>query len=275
MKKILIAFDGIHFPQATLDFAWSLHLQEPILLTGIFLSSTDYAESVNYLYYGTALAPLYIQEYNEGETAQIKANMEHFRTFCQTRHISYKIHERTHQHITTSIQEETRYADLLILSGKNFYENLGNSLQKEYLTDTLHKAECPIILLPENYVQPQKIILAYDGSETAMHAIKQFSYLFTTFTDLETHVIYAEDSKKEIPYENLLREYISAHFSNLAYYKLEIDSKKYFNTWLENKDAALLVSGSYGRSAFSELFRRNFLREVVRELKTPLFIAHL
>lgn len=63
MKKVLVVFDGEHFPSATLDFALELNSREPIVLTGIFLPSADYADIMSYSYYGNALAPFYPETY--------------------------------------------------------------------------------------------------------------------------------------------------------------------------------------------------------------------
>ena len=37
---------------------------------------------------------------------------------------------------------------------------------------------------------------------------------------------------------------------------------------------AILVSGSFGRSMFSEMFRKSFVSDVIAEHKLPVFIAH-
>jgi hypothetical protein len=274
MKKVLVIFDGAHFPSSTLDFALEMNRNEPILLTGIFLPSVDYAEAMRYLYYGNALVPLYLEEY-EDDAVSIKKNMEHFEAFCKQHHIRYRIHGNIRKGIVKELQHQTRYADVMVISSMHFYENLGEMMQEDYLDGTLHKTECPIILLPGAYSKPDNIVFAYDGSASSMHALRQFIYLFPQWTDLNTLIIYAGDGSDDIPFLALIKEYASQHFSKLGYYKLNADPKKYFATWIEEKGAALLVSGSYGRSAFSELFRRNFLKEIVKEQSAPIFIAHL
>lgn len=274
MKKVLVIFDGAHFPSSTLDFALEMNSRERILLTGLFLPSVDYAEAVRYLYYGNALTPLYLEEYQD-DAISIKENIARFEQFCNQHHIHYRIHQDIRKGIVKELQHQTRYADLMVVSSMHFYENLGEMIQEEYLDDTLHRAECPIVLLPGTYSRPGSIVFAYDGSASSMHAIRQFIYLFPQWTDLDTVIMYADDGSDDIPFLPLIREYASQHFSKLAYYKLNAEPKKYFTTWIENKGSALLVSGSYGRSAFSELFHRNFLKDVVKEHLVPIFIAHL
>lgn len=274
MKKVLVVFDGSHFPTSTLDFALELNAREPIMLTGIFLPSVDYSEALSYAYYSQSLAPLYLEEYDSDDKAIYK-NKGLFEDFCKEHHIRYKIHDDILGKVTKGLQMETRYADLLILSSTHFYENLGEMVQEEYLTGTLHKTECPVVLLPGAYSRPNNVILAYDGSASSMHAIKQFIYLLPQFSNLKVLVMHAGDDEKDMPSLSFIKEYAGQHFSNLSYYKLDADPKKYFSSWLENKEFPLLVSGAYGRSSFSELFKTNFLKEVVKAQQVPLFIAHL
>jgi len=273
MKKILVVFDGVHFPSSTLDFALEMNSREPITLTGIFLPSVDYADVMNYAWYGNTLTSLYLKEY-ENDAEAIKKNIAEFETFCKDHHIRYKVHKDMQQSVVKELHKETRYADLLVLSSAHFYENLGEMIQEEYLKDTLHKAECPVLLLPGSYTRPDNIIFAYDGSSTSMHAMRQFIYLFPHWTELNTLVTYIDEGSNDIPDLSLIKEYTAQYFSKLAYYKLDTGPKAYFNTWVKDKGASILVSGSYGRSAFSELFRKNFLKDM-KEQEMPLFIAHL
>lgn len=273
MKKVLVVFDGAHFPAALTDFAIHLNNISPIMLTGIFMPSVDYAEATKYLYYGNAVVPAYLEEYDL-DPSLIEKNIALFEDFCRTNHIRHQVHKNIKRQLVKELKYESRYADLMLLSSSRFYENLGPDIQKEYLHDTLHLSECPVLLLPETYTPTQNIILAYDGSASSMYAIRQFIYLMPEFTDLETLVVYAGTDKEDIPFVDLIQEYAPRHFDKLAYYRLDIDPKKYFNTWIVNKGAPILVSGSYGRSSWSELFRKSFVSDIIKEHKLPVFIAH-
>ena len=59
-----------------------------------------------------------------------------------------------------------------------FYENIGIHSSYDYLKDVLHDVACPVLLVPEKFDFPESVILAYDGSEESVYAIKQFAYLF-------------------------------------------------------------------------------------------------
>jgi len=273
MKKVLAVLDGAHFLAAISNFALHLNNIEPMLLTGIFLPSADYAAATEYLYYGNAVVPAYLEAYDT-DPAVIKQNISRFESFCDTHHIRYRVHKEIKKDIVSELKLESRFADLMLLSDSEFYNNQGPDIQDEYLHETLHHAECPVLLLPDNNTVPDHIVLAYDGSASSMCAIRQFIYTMPELTDLETLVVYAGNSHDDLPFINQLKEYLPQHFNKLAYYRLDADPRKYFDTWITNKGNPLLVSGSYGRSPFSEMLRKSFITEIVKEHKLPVFVAH-
>lgn len=272
MKKVLIVFDGEHFSRAAFDFACRLNEQQPVLLTGVFLPSVDYMDMMIY-YLGGFDAPLYYPAADTG-TENIGATIAQFRASCEKHHIEHRVHEQIAGAIVEVIRKETRYSDLLLLSSDLFYSNLSKGAQKEYLNDTLHGAECPVVLLPEQYDFPQSLILAYDGSESSVFAIKQFAYLFPWLSLLDTTVVYVSGKEKELPDAGYIQEFAVRHFPTLSFSKLEAGSRKFFESWIAGLQAPLLVAGSFGRSAFSELFRRSFIRDVVEARRLPVFVAH-
>jgi hypothetical protein len=117
--------------------------------------------------------------------------------------------------------------------------------------------------------------LAYDGSEESVFAIKQFAYIFPELASNPTLLVYAdEDSENELPSKDLIIELATQHYPLLTLEKSEINPKKYFAAWVEDKKSSILVSGSFSRSVFSETIRKSFVVDVIRDHQLPLFIAH-
>ncbi len=272
MKKILIPFDGQHFSKGAFDYACQINETQPILLTGVFLPSVDYTDVMIY-YLGGNAGPLYLPSVDT-DAESIEQNIEQFKELCIKNNIEFRVHTTISGSVSEGIKKETRYADIMILSSESFYSNLGKATQADYLTDTMHKAECPIIVVPEEYTRPQSIILAYDGSKSSVFAIKQFAYLFPELADTNTLVVYASEKEGKFPDLSYIEELAARHFRDLTFFKLEADPKKYFNTWITDKGAALLVTGAFDRNSVSEFFKRPFAHEIINEHKLPVFIAH-
>jgi hypothetical protein len=174
-----------------------------------------------------------------------------------------------------ALKKETRFADLLILGSELFYENVAIHEPGNYLKDAIHDAECPVLVVPEQFDFPQKNILAYDGSESSVYAIKQFAYLFPEFTVNDTVLVYAQTGPEiAFPDEEFIEELCTRHFTNLTLFKLDVNPNKYFGLWSSEKNGAIVVSGAYGRSSFSQVFKKSFISDVIRKHKLPVFITH-
>jgi hypothetical protein len=273
MKKILLAFDGAHFSEGAFEFARKLNELSPILLTGIFLPLIDYSSLWSYS--AAASGGLVIPLLEEEDVITIEKNIDRFKSLCQHNNIEYRVHKDFTDFALPALKKETRFADLLILGSELFYVNIGITEPNSYLRDAIHNAECPVVVVPEQFDFPEKNILTYDGSESAVYAIKQFTYLFPDLTDNKTVLLYAKsDDEIAFPDEQYIEELCARHFTNFTLFKLGIDPKKYFSLWTSEKKGAILVSGAYGRSSFSMMFKRSFVADVIRDHKLPVFIAN-
>lgn len=272
MKKIILAFDGTAFSEGAFEFARRLHELQPVLLTGIFLPRAALADLWSYAG-GAGTAHIALADNGEGDVVQ--KNIEHFEKRCNANGISYRVHKDFYELALAELKKESRYADLLILGTEVFYKNSGTTSANDYVREALHDVVCPVLLVPEIVDFPESIILAYNGSEEAVYAIKQFAYLFPELTNKQTLLVYASNhAGEDIPDKMQMEELVSRHFTNLTLLKLNIQSKKDFSTWVLEKKSAMLVSGSYGRSGLSELFKNSFIKEIIGSHRLPVFIAH-
>ncbi len=272
MKKVILVFDGQHFSEALFNFALELHKKTPISITGVFLSAVDYSTILAYPMMTGALEG-YLPFLEEDETV-IKQNISRFETLCSKNDIFFRVHDNANGSVFDEIKKETRFADLMLISNELFYQNIGNQ-PNDYLQEVLHIAECPVMIVPENFQFPQNLILTYDGSASSVFAIKQFSYLFPELCNMKTILVYATDDEKDIPYQYYIEELSVRHFKDLTLNKVSADPQKFFTTWLNEQKNPLLITGSYGRSGLSQFFKKSFVHEVIKEHTTPVFIAHL
>lgn len=274
MKKILLAFDGSHFSEGACEFAKNLNEKNPILLVGAFLPQVDYANLWSYSG-GGMTGPLFIPLVEGEDSEAVKKNVERFESFCEKNGIEFRVHKDFYDFALPELRKESRFADLLLLGGETFYENIGTDEPNDYLKDALHGVECPAIVVPEKFEFPQSNILTYDGTEDSVFAIKQFAYLFPEFTDNKTILVYVNEKGEErFPEEVSIEELVARHFKDLTLVRLKANPKKYFISWLLENKGAILVSGAFGRSAFSRSFRKSFVTEAIKEHRLPLFIAH-
>lgn len=274
MKKILLAFDGSHFSEGAFEFAKKINERKRILLTGVFLPQVDYANLWSYSGGGMS-GNTFIPLLEDEDAEAVAKNIERFKLACLKNDIEFRVHNDFTEFALPGLKKEARFADLLIIGCESFYENFGKDEPNDYLTETLHSIECPVIVVPEKFTFPKHNILSYDGSEASTFAIKQFAYLFPELTGNETVLVYFnEDGGSKIPDQVNIQELVSRHYPGFTVTKLNFDASKYFSTWLEEEKPGILVAGSFGRSAFSRMLKKSFVSGVIKEHSVPVFIAH-
>lgn len=272
MKKVIIPFDGGNFSKGAISFVNDLHSIKQLLLTGVFLPAVDYARL---FFFPTAFsAPAYVpmsENFNEDE---VEKSIEQFAQYCQRNQIEYRVHKDLYDSAIPQLTKETRFADLMVIGSETFYKSGITYGSNEYLKDALHETECPVIVVPEEFNFPAHIVLAYDGSASSVFAMKQFALLFPELCNRKTILVYAGDGKHKIPDQVLIEELAARHFRDLTITKLTADHKNEINNWFYLNRNSIVVSGSFGRSGVSELFKKSFIMELIREYQTPVFIAH-
>jgi nucleotide-binding universal stress UspA family protein len=267
MKKVLLAFDGTRFSMGAFEFARHLNDLEPILLTGVFLPQVDFSASWSY---ARGEGATFIPTVEPLVSEKIMENISAFESLCAQHGIDFTTHRHPYSLAIPELKKETRFADLMILGGAKFIE----SGDLSYLTEILHDAECPVLVVPERYSFPGQIILAYDGSASAAFSIKRFACLFPELCGLSTTLVYASNAARPIPDLDYIEELAARHFRNLDILKLRVDAQMEFNDWLKQRPDALLVSGSFARSAFSQIVKEGFSEDTINDHITPVFIAH-
>ncbi len=273
MKKILLAFDGVNFSEGAFEFVRKLNEMNPVLVTGVFMPQLDYANLWSYAGV-SSVGGLYIPLLEKEDVEVVSRNIAHFESLCRENDIAYRVHKEFIDFALPELKKESRFADVLIIAGELFYNQARSLNQSEYLRDALHESECPVIIVPENYQFPDNNIIAYNGTEQSVFALKQFAYIFPELAKNSTLLVFAEEESKAIPERECITELVAQHYPNLSLHKLEIEKKKFFNTWLSEKEGSILISGSFSRSALSNAFKKSFVADVIRDHKLPVFIAH-
>jgi hypothetical protein len=205
----------------------------------------------------------------------VQANKALFAQYCDQHYLKHSIHANTETFDKHTFVKESRFADLILLSGEVFYSDIHLKQPNFLLQEALQAAECPVMVVPEDYTSCEHLFFAYDGSKESVYAIKQFAYLFPQMTDLPSEMVYIRDEPfSTIPDLEHLRQFTKAHFNCISFSKLQFRAAHYFSTWISERKKVMLVTGSYGRSAFSYLAKKSFADQVIAEHRLPVFIAH-
>ena len=272
MKKILFLCDGDNFSEASFEFIKQLAVQEPITVKGLFFTPIDVDQMIAISY--IPIAEPYVK-LKEQEKQMVQRSQQRFIRACESAGLRHHVHSYTNEWNREILVKESRYADLAVLSEELFCCDVPDRQPNYFMEETLRLAECPVIVIPENFRSIERVAIAYDGKKESMFALRQFASLFPNLMELPADIVhFRKNEDDEVPDRDLLSEYTKAHFEAQYTSKLHFDPKKYFASWLDDKKNVLLVTGSFSRSAFSNMLRESFTTEIISRHSCPIFIAH-
>jgi hypothetical protein len=272
MKKILFLCDGDNFSEGSFDFVRQLSVHETISVKGLFFTPLDVEQMVA-ISYVSITAP-YVK-LKEQEMEMVRKSQQRFIQACEDAGLRYQVHSYANDWNKGIIEKESRYADLVVLSGELFCRDVPDRQPNYFMEETLRLAECPVVVVPENFRAIERVAIAYDGKKESMFALRQFANLFPDLMELPTDIVHIKnDAGDEIPDRDLLLEYTKAHFEAQYTSKLHFDPKKYFASWLDEKKNVVLVTGSFSRSPFSNMLKESFTTDIITRHGCPIFIAH-
>lgn len=278
MKKLLVVFNGIHFPGHVLQYAIQIAKQSGSLIEGIFLkipASTDfYYPFFNDM--GATATNTGEESVVQEDADLISGNIRLFKTICTEAKVNFKLR----LNITAALSRllfESAYADLILIDSQaNFNydvsEKLNTSLRYLFID-----AHCPVLAITEQAKAPEKIIIAYDGTNSCIYAIKAFSYLFPEWKKMPSYIVSVNSGAgKHLKDEEYIKDWFDLHFTNNQQVILSGDVKNNFIGFVQqHQDNAIVVMGAYGRNALSRLFRQSLADIVLQQSTAPLFLTHL
>jgi len=277
MKKIIAALDGLKFSENTKNYAIEIAKQTGAHLVGVFLDDFTYTSYKIYdLVIKEGVSEREMRQYNEKDKLTRHRAVLDFENACEKAGIAYSVHHDRNIAFRELLHESI-YADLLIIDSKETLTHYEEKAPTRFIRDILAEVQCPVLLVPKKYFPPEKIIMLYDGEPSSVHAIKMFSYMFPLLKEHPTEVICAKGlyGDLHVPDNRLMKEFMKRHSPKAEFTVLKGHAEKEIVTHLKKeKENILIVLGAYRRGTVSRWFRQSMADVMMKELKSPLFIAH-
>ncbi len=278
MKKIIVAIDGLKFSQSATDYAIQLARQMNAHLVGIFLDDFTYHSYKIYELVQSkgGVSEEKLQQFENQDTETRMLATESFKAACQEAGLNYSIHHDRNIALP-ELLHESLYADLLVIDSKETLTHYEENLPTRFIRELLVKSECPVLVVPRLFKAIEKIVLLYDGGPSSIHAIKLFGYLFPLSEQLKVEVVAvkAPHHDMHLPDNRLMKEFMKRHFPDAEYTILQgLPDIEIINHLKHKNQHELIVLGAYGRNNISRWLRSSIADELMRELRSPLFITH-
>src|SRR5215213_5801826 len=159
MKKVVFVCSGSNFPKGAFEFVKFLQAHQPVLVAGAFFYPVNNGRAVPTTF-DVVPQPIY-EPIEEGGNA-VAQSIELFEQSCSQNNIEYKVHRESSQWNLDDLATESRFADLLVVSEELFYADADSDQPNGFLKRLLRESECPVMLVPEDFREVKKIIIAFD-----------------------------------------------------------------------------------------------------------------
>ncbi|HET7119468.1 MAG TPA: universal stress protein [Hanamia sp.] len=276
-KKFLAVFDGYKFSKSTLEYAIQLAQQSDAYLVGVFLDDFIYHSYSAYRVITTYKDPLELLKKMDAKDKKKRDEaVIQFEKACQKAGVNHAIH-RDKNIAIRELKQESIFADLIIINENETFNRFTEKPPTRFIRDLLTDVQCPVVVVPKAFKPVDKIVLLYDGRPSSVFAIKMFSYLFGDTVDANVEVFTTNDEMEgsHLPNNKLMREFIKRHFPKAGYIVKRGEAEVEIPGYLRNhKENELVVLGAYRRSELSRWFKTSMADILMKELDTPLFIAH-
>jgi len=208
------------------------------------------------------------------EVEHLKRSKKMFTEACTNRGISYEFLPNLPLEINELIRE-SRFSDLIIVDATISFQKRFEGLPTVFLEQLLKKTECPVIVAPESFDGCEEIIFAYDGSKSAMFAIRQFASLFPGLRNVKLTVLeVADENDRLFTEQDRLAQWLKNYYSNIDYKLLYGRPKDELFGYLLEKEKIVVVMGAFGRTMLSSLVSKSNAELILKAVNLPVFISH-
>lgn len=167
---------------------------------------------------------------------------------------------------------KSRFADLLVMDSKIVTEDTGR--QDNYLQVILQKAECPVVMAPEEPAAIDTVVFCYNGMKSSVFAIRQFMYLFPELKEKRAKIVSLNSELPVTPEdEKAIASWLRCHFREVEFVATGNASLASFFDYLRRKKNDFVVIGAYGKGLLSSFIETD-TQDGIPVNSVPLFIAH-
>ena len=272
--KILLLLDALAFDKAQLDYPAYIAELTNGEITVLFLENIvplDVPFS-KYAYLGGY--QLSEEENHEIKEDIINKNIEAYKQLFIEKTLSGKL-IRARGIPEDKAIEASRFTDLLMISYNLFFATGYEETPTKFVENVLTNAQCAVVVMPKTTQEINEVFLTCNGSFSSMYCIRQFTYLFPALKDKKFTILYVVENQDETTtHKRYIKEYMNHHYKNWEFKLLMGNSSAVILSHLSKQRDCMVTFGAYGRSKFSQFFKKSEAESIINTSDMPVFITH-
>lgn len=281
IKKILIPTDGSANSLKALDYGIYVARKLEASLKGLYVIDVNLIQGPMLTdISGSVGMPPYegffdVIEKSLDEKADFILN--EFQERCKSAGINAEV-KKTIGRISPAIIEEAQSADLILLAkkGEHFHLKEGGLLGSVAEAVTRNSGK-PVLVTPENFLEIESMGLAYDGSDSAVKALKLSLELSKKAVWPLTVLIVTSDAKKadalSTQIEEMNENKPEAPIADCEVVIMPGKESDEIIKFIREGAVELMVMGAYGHNRLRELFLGSTTSQVIRKSPIPILLT--
>jgi nucleotide-binding universal stress UspA family protein len=174
--------------------------------------------------------------------------------------------------IPQTICEVAHTVDIIVMGKHGRTPQQSRQAIGSVISSVIRNAIRPVIVVPESYQKIESVIVAYDGSRQASHALMMATD-FVTLYNVPLHVLTASDSTKEREFINAEAMKYLSHHSILAEPILASnDPKEAIIAAASVRQNSIVIMGAYGDNRLKEFLLGSTTEAVVTKTYCPVLL---
>lgn len=147
-------------------------------------------------------------------------------------------------------------------------EQLGSNLEQ-----VIRSMDCPILITPEQFVTPGRLLIAYDGSANGQRIIERVAAVARLLSDTEIHLVHVgeSDDKRRTQLEEAA-SHLQATGAEVITAVLSGEVEPALHEYQHEQQLELVIMGAHGHSRLRRLLLGSTTTDMIRRTEVPLLI---
>ncbi|MCG8604996.1 universal stress protein [bacterium] len=181
--------------------------------------------------------------------------------------------EKIHGPPADVICEKAHLVDLLIMGARGEYAKWESMLVGATLEAVVRQCNKPIFISPKDFKSIDKVLIAYDGSDKANHAL-QMAAFFASKLDVKVTVLtIGENESLRNKFLQEARTYLSPHGINAEPIGIPGSADKGIVDYAHENGVDLIIMGAFGHSRIREAILGSTTEQVMRKSRIPILLC--
>lgn len=180
------------------------------------------------------------------------------------------------------IVEDMKYHDILVIGRTPHFLYSRPSKKTHTLAQIVKNGIAPTLVVPDEYREVRRVLIAYDGSPAAARTLQRFAQLQPFGVDLDVEIVHVRAWVGEVSEHDsqlLLRlaaSYLKAHgFQRIRESSLEMDAPdRRVLEYAESADVDLIVVGAHSVTAIKRVAFGSTTHALLKRCRLPFFLYH-